>query len=115
KMRNTCFVLERLLDQLKRCPKREDFLDRFRRSNLYIVVGCFGDVAPGGHISKALRHLRKSLVGLKKTSRNRIDKSNPTRHVGENFFAENNFAFDAPGGFGLAPIQLVRSQPTNSR
>ena len=113
KMRDACFVLERLLDQLKRCSKGEDFLDRFGRGNLNIAVGCFNNVAPGRRISETLRHLGKSLVGLKKTSRNRIDKSNATRHVGENFFIENNFAFDTPCGFDLAPVELACAPRAN--
>jgi len=52
-----------------------------------------------------LRHLAKCFVGLQKFLRGRIDKGDADRHVGEDLFAENNFALDPAGGFRLAAIK----------
>ena len=56
-------------------------------------------------MTKALRHLAECFVGLPEFARRWIDKRDPDRHVGENFFVEDNFALDPPGGFGLAAIK----------
>src|SRR5260370_5262908 len=94
-------------DQLKWGAKRKHFFDRFRRSNLDIVVTGFGNVATGRHFTKALRHLHERLVRLEETTGGRIDKSDTAGHVCQDFFVEHHFALDAPGGFGFALIKLA--------
>ena len=45
---HTPFVFKRLLDQLKRCPERENPLNRVRWSNFDIIIGYVSDVPRAG-------------------------------------------------------------------
>src|SRR4029453_18988577 len=104
-MRHTRFVFQRVLDELKRCAKREHLLNGSRRSDLQIVVGRFGNFLTRRQIAETLRHMCKSVIRLEKTPRFRIDESDAAGHVGQDFFIKDDFALDAPLGFHLALIK----------
>src|SRR5712691_7443749 len=104
-MSHSSLIREGLLYELKRRPEGKNPFDRFGGRNFYIVISCFSNVANTAQTAKAPRHLRKRFVRLKKFSRAWIDKCDADRHVRKNFFVEDNFAFNAPRRFGLAPIK----------
>src|SRR5262249_30098376 len=80
------------------CPPWCDF---------YIVVSGFSDLLAWRQISKTLRHLRERVVCLEKTARLRIDQGNTARHVGQDFFVEDNLPFDASFGFQLVLVKAA--------
>ena len=104
-MRHAHFVFQRMLDQLEGRAKREHPVYCSRRRDFYIVVSGFSDFLAGRQISKTLRHLRERIVCLEKTARLRIDEGNTARHVGQDFFVEDNLPFDASLGFQLALVK----------
>src|SRR5437667_10607131 len=112
-MRHARIIFERLLNQLKRRSKSEHSFDRSRWSDLHVVVSRLRNVAIGWQISKTTRHLRESPVRLKKTPRNRVDKSDAARHVRENFFVKDNFPLDPPRRLGLAPVKPAGERGEN--
>jgi hypothetical protein len=72
-MRYTRLIFQRVFDQLKRRSKVKDPLNCPGRRNLYIITSDFGNVAVAGHLSEALSHPGKCIIGMQKPARNRID------------------------------------------
>src|SRR5437899_783987 len=106
-MCHASLVLERMLDQLKRCPKGKDAFNGSGRSNFHLFVSCLSDIAPGGQTAKAVRHMDESVICLQKSAGSRIDKCDTRRHVGENFFVEDNLTLETACRFSLATIELA--------
>ena len=56
KMRHSCLIFQRVLDQLKRRSKVKHSLNCPWRRNFYIIAGDFGNVATGRQLSETFRH-----------------------------------------------------------
>ena len=106
-MCHTRFVFQRVLDELEWCSKGKHSLDRLAWSNLHVIAGGFRDIVIGRQIPETLRHMRKSVVCLKKTARLRIDKGNAAGHVCQDLFVKDDFAFDPSRSLCLATVEFA--------
>ena len=99
---------ERLLHELKGRAEREHSFDRLRGRDLHFVVGDGVNVLSSGQPAKILRHVREGLVRLEEIPRLRIDQRDAARHVGEDLFVKDYFAFDSARRLALATGELAR-------
>src|SRR4029453_6048402 len=113
-MCHTRFVFQRLLDELKWGSKGKYSLNRIGWSNLHVIESGFRNIVTGRQIPEALRHVRKSVVCLKKTARLRIDKGYAARHVRQNLFVKDDFAFDTLPNLHL-PLIKSGAKPREDR
>ena len=90
-MRDSRLIFQRVLGQLKRRSKGKHSLNRSGRRNVHVIAGDFRDVAAGWEVSKTVSHARKSIVGVEKTTRSWIDKSDSAGHVCQDFLVEDDF------------------------
>ena len=65
-MRDARPVVQGMLGELKWRPKTQHAFNSSRRSDLYIIANNVGNVAAGRQMSKAFRHPRERIVGMKK-------------------------------------------------
>src|SRR5262249_143363 len=72
-MRYPCLIFERVLDELKWGSKVKHPINCPRRCNLYVIPSDPGNIAIDGHLSEALSHPGKCIVGVQKPARNWID------------------------------------------
>ena len=95
KVRQSRLILQRVFSELKWAAKTKDSLNRSRRRNLHLLTINFHDVAAGWQVSESFRHARERIIGVKKTARGWIHKSDSAGHVCQHFFVKNNFALEA--------------------
>ena len=109
-MRDSSFIFQWVLTQLKRRSKSKHSLNGSWGGNVHFIAGDFRNVAAGREVSKTFRHARKGIVGVKKAARSGFDKGDSAGHVRQHFLVEDDFALQPLRPFHLALIEPV-TQP----
>src|SRR5438552_11488097 len=105
---HAALIGEGLLHQLEWRAESKHFLDRFRRGDLHFVVARVVNVLFLWEGTEAFCHFAECLVSLKEMPRIWIDQGDAARHVSQDLFAKDHFAFDSSRSLGLSPGGLPR-------